>query len=256
MKNNQQIPTTSTHFDPYCPENIPLFEALYGENLISLGGTTAIDHMLSGLDVTGLNALDLGFGLGGVAFYLAKNYSMKITGIEVYTWMVEHAKIHQPKDLTDSLSFDTYLADGTFPFHAQTFDLVYSKGVLNHVANKNALFHQVNHVLKPHGLFVIADWIFPETTTDVSPALVCETKTSYQKVLSDNGFDTITFRDDSQEFLAYAHQILANLTKHQILIEQQYDKSLFSIIWQQHEELIQKINQHQKYAVRIVAKKR
>ena len=54
--------------------NVPLFEAIYGENLISLGGLDAIDNMFSDVDLRKLKALDVGFGLGGVAFYLAKKY--------------------------------------------------------------------------------------------------------------------------------------------------------------------------------------
>lgn len=56
-------------FNPYHPDNITLFEAIYGKNLISLGGLAAIDNMFSDLDIRELKALDLGFGLGGVAFH-------------------------------------------------------------------------------------------------------------------------------------------------------------------------------------------
>ncbi len=69
-------------FDPYQPDSVPLFEAIYGKNLISLGGVAAIDNMFLDLNIRGLKALDLGFGLGGMAFYLAKNHQMRISGIE------------------------------------------------------------------------------------------------------------------------------------------------------------------------------
>ena len=59
--------SNSNDYNPYTPSNIPLFEAMYGENLISLGGTAAIENMFSGITLTDLHALDLGFGLGGAA---------------------------------------------------------------------------------------------------------------------------------------------------------------------------------------------
>ena len=79
MKNNK--PNQKSDFDPYQPDSVPLFEAIYGKNLISLGGEASIDSMFSDLNIKGLKSLDLGFGLGGVAFYLAEKYQMNITCI-------------------------------------------------------------------------------------------------------------------------------------------------------------------------------
>lgn len=242
-------------FDPYQPDSVPLFEAIYGKNLISLGGLVAIDNMFSDLNIRGLKALDLGFGLGGVAFYLAEKYQMNITGIEIHPWMVQYAKDHAPINLSNLLEFNTYNSSGQLPYKPETFDLVYSKGVLNHVADKDSLFRQVHSVLKPAGLLVIADWIFPHATTDSSVPLVCETKKSYELVLTNTEFGEIDFRDDSKLFLGYANELLSNLTKNRETIEQRYGQELFSTIWKQHEELIDKISQYQKFATRIVAKK-
>lgn len=147
----------SNEADPYRPENIVLFETIYGKNLISLGGSDAIDNMFSGLEVRGLKALDIGFGLGGVSFYLAEKYQMMFSGIEIYPWMVQHAKNHAPKNLLHILEFDTYNPQGELPYNPETFVIVYSKGVLNHISDKEKLFHQVNSVLKTGGSFVIAD---------------------------------------------------------------------------------------------------
>lgn len=247
--------TSSLEFDPYQPDSVPLFEAIYGQNLISLGGLAAIDNMFSDLNIGGLKALDLGFGLGGVAFYLVEKYKMNIAGIEIHPWMVQYAKDHAPENIAHNLEFDTYTAKGDLPYKPETFDLVYSKGVLNHVADKGSLFKQVNSVLKPNGLFVIADWIFPQVTTDSSAPLVCETKQSYERILISTGFGEIDFRDDSKIFLGYTKELLANLTKNRGFIEQRYSQELFSTIWKQHEELIDKITQQQKFAARIVAKR-
>lgn len=239
--------------DPYQPDSVPLFEAIYGKNLISLGGIAAIDNMFSDLNIRELKALDIGFGLGGVAFHLAEKYQMDITGIEVHPWMVEYAKSHAPKNV--ALEFDIYNDKGELPYTPETFDLVYSKGVLNHVPDKESLFRQIHAILKPGGLCVIADWIFPHASSDSSAPLVCESRESYERVLTNAGFGEISFRDDSKLFVDYAKALLMNLTHHREFIEQKYGEELFSTLWKQHEELIDKIHRQQKFAARIVAKK-
>lgn len=255
MTNNTKKTGVSFHSDPYCPENIPFFEAIYGKNLISLGGFSAIDNMFSDLNIKELKALDIGFGLGGVAFYLAEQYQMAISGVEIYPWMVEYAQSHAPKTTAHLLNFNVYNINNELPYEAESFDLVYSKGVLNHVRDKETLFRQVNTVLKSNGLFVIADWIFPHNTKSNSGPLVNETKKSYEKALNNAGFHAIQFRDDSKIFLDYAKTLLENLTHHQIFIEQAYGKELFSMTKQQHKELIDNIKHNRKCAVRIVARK-
>lgn len=243
-----------TESDPYQPDNVPLYEIIYGKNLISLGGTAAIDNMFSDLTIQGLKALDIGFGLGGVAFYLAKQYQMEICGIEIHPWMVSYAKEHTPPHLLHPPEFTTYHSSGEIPYAPETFDLVYSKGVLNHVSDKSPLFQQIFKILKSDGLLVIADWIYPHKTTNQFP-LVCETKISYEQVLHDCGFPTITFRDDSKQFLEYTKLFFENLIAHRKLIEEKYNDELYSIIQKQHETLIEQLQHQQKFAVRIVAKK-
>lgn len=255
QNNSNEHSQSPAKSDPYCLENVPLFEAIYGKNLISLGGLPAIENMFSDLSINGLKALDLGFGLGGVAFYLAEHYKMNITGIEVHPWMVQYAHEHTPKECEGLLEFNTYNDIGELQYSTETFDLVYSKGVLNHISNKAPLLRQIYSVLKINGLFVIADWIYPHAVTDSSVPLVCETKETYHELLANNGFSEITFRDDSKIFLSYAEELLKKLTDNQDYLVRMYGREIVRTIQNQHEHMIEQLNQHQKYAVRIVAKK-
>jgi ubiquinone/menaquinone biosynthesis C-methylase UbiE len=243
--------------DPiYRPENVPLFDAIYGKNLISLGGLDAIDNMFSDIDLRGLKVLDIGFGLGGVVFYLAKKYQIGIAGVEVHNWMANYAESHAPKDILHLLEFAIYNQAGDIPFKAASFDLVYSKGVLNHVRDKNHLFRQINKVLKTDRLFVIADWIYPDTTIDDSSPLVNETQGSYQQILEKTGFIDINFRDDSKVFLSYVKKLLENISARREYIENKFGKEIFSEIWHDHQKLIDDINRKCKFAIRIKARKK
>ena len=243
--------------DPiYTPENVPLFEAIYGKHLISLGGLDAVDNMFSDIDLKGLKALDIGFGLGGVAFYLAKKYQIEVAGIEINNWMVEHAEAQTPRDITHLLKFTAYNEAGEIPFETASFDLVYSKGVLNHVRDKDGLFREINRVLKTDGLFVIADWIYTDSNAaDDSSPLVKETQETYRRVLEKTGFTDIDFRDDSKSFLGYVKKLLENITKRREFIEKEFSAEILSEIWQDHQKLINDINSKRKFAIRIKARK-
>ncbi len=54
--------------------------------------------------------------------------------------------------------------------------MVYSKGVLNHVLEKKSLFQQVYSMLKANGLFVIADWLFPDGDSHINGPIAHETQ--------------------------------------------------------------------------------
>lgn len=240
--------------NPYKLENVSLFETLYGKSLISLGGIDAIENMFSGIALQGLTALDVGFGLGGVAYYLAKTYNMKISGVELHPWMVDYAKQHAPTDLGERLVFRHYQSDGIMPFAAGSFDIVYSKGVLNHVFDKITLFKQIKALLKRDGFFVVADWIYPNATNHTKSGLVQETQATYQSVLENAGFSSIHFRDDSKIFVAYVKAFMQNLEGNRQFITKNYGQMLFDQISDEHHELLNTLSGKQKIAVRIIAK--
>lgn len=241
--------------DPiYQPSNVALFEAIYGKNLISLGGTAAINNMFRDIDLKG-RLLDLGFGLGGVAFYLARKYHCEIKGVEVHPWMIAHAHHNAPIDIKEQLEFATYNEKGEIPFKNDHFDLVYSKGVMNHIHDKESLFLEINRVLKPAGKVLIADWIHHKAEKDPFAPLVKETKQSYQIILENAGFKQISFRDDSEIFSTYIRELLDKLHARRTYLEHQFGQTTFEEVWDQHQRLIQQINDKEKFAIRILCQK-
>jgi phosphoethanolamine N-methyltransferase len=241
----------------YKPENIALYEAIYGTHLISLGGTEGIELLFSGINVQNMKAVDIGFGLGGVAYYLAKQYQMQIMGVEIHPWMVEHATKQAPETVSHLLHFSLYDENGQIPVEPQSIDIVYSKGVLNHIQSKAPLFETIHSALKPHGLFVASDWLFTNSNAaESSPfPLARETKNSYQQLLKQCGFCEIEFRDDSLPYLEFVHALLKNIHEKQSYIEENFGKQLFIDVKNQHTDLIKEITNKQKFATRIMARK-
>lgn len=243
-------------YEPYSPQNVPLFEALYGPDLISLGSTPCIEQMFLDLPIKNMRALDIGFGLGGVAFYLAKQYQAQICGIEIHPWMVEHAKNHTPEHLEALLNFYYYEENGRIPFEENTFNVVYSKGVFNHIKNKVSLLNDIHRVLKPSGMFVILDWIFPKDGVENHGVLATETQASYTHLLNEAHFQDVIFNDVTPLFLGYVRDFLNNLQQKKAFIEKTYSEDLFFMIERHHQELLDAILHKRKFATRIVAHKK
>jgi cyclopropane fatty-acyl-phospholipid synthase-like methyltransferase len=231
----------------YRKENAALFEALYGKGLISLGGTQAIVKMFSGIAVHGKAALDIGYGLGGVADYLMEHYQMKVSGVEIHEWMQEYAQGHARG------TFALYDDKGQIPFPPRSFDIVYSKGVFNHIHDKAPLLQQIKGILKDEGLLLVQDWIFPDAATQRG-VLAQETEASYRKVLGESGFTDLDFRDDSDSFSLFVEHFLQNLETQKSFIQKQFGEEIFAVILQQHRDLLQAIENKYKMAVRILAR--
>lgn len=207
--------------DEYYPEYCFSLEAAYGEGMMSEGGSEAIDLMFKGLPIEGKKALDIGSGLGGVPYYLAQAYGMEVTGLEINPWMVEVAANRAPIEVQDKLNFVLNADNDHLPFGDNSFDIVYSKGVLCHVEKKEGLFNELYRVLKPDGVLVINDWLSlkkgewgPSIQRLVELeglSLYAETAEGYIQLLTDTRFSEIQVLDVTEHYARYNEEIVRNL---------------------------------------------
>jgi cyclopropane-fatty-acyl-phospholipid synthase len=98
----------------------------------------------------GMRVLDIGCGWGGLAYFMAKNYGVSVTGVTI---SAEQQKMAQSRcegmDVTILLKDYRDLKD--------QFDRVVSVGMFEHVGPKNyaTYFEVVDRNLKPEGLFLL-----------------------------------------------------------------------------------------------------
>jgi len=103
-------------------------------------------------DVKGKAVLEIGCGNGADGYMFAKNGAI-YTGVDLTETAVQTTQKH----------FDLLGAQGTFQtenaerlsFKNNTFDIVYSHGVLHHTQNPTSTFKEVHRVLKPNGTAII-----------------------------------------------------------------------------------------------------
>lgn len=205
--------------EEYTEDYCQCLELSYGEGMMSEGGTLAIDAIFDGIDLTNKNCLEIGSGLGGTAYYLAREHQAYVTGLEINQRMTEQSTRNIPSDLALQLKF--VANQGTrMPFDSESFDVVYSKGVLTHVEDKMPIFDEVYRVLKPGGLFVINDWLsaserwgpIMQRFCDVDDLTVFPaTIESYKSFLDSAGFDVLKYASEDEAYIRYNIDIVERL---------------------------------------------
>ena len=136
---------------------------MWGDGFLSPGGPAELAEMLQGHDILGKRILDIGSGLGGVDALLVNEHGAgEVIGIDVEEQLIEVARERISRQrLGDRISFQ--LVDpGPLPFPDCSFDVIFSKDALVHIADKPALYREMIRVLRPGGSMIAADWLWAE----------------------------------------------------------------------------------------------
>lgn len=117
-----------------------------------------LELILECLDIEpGMRILDLGTGMGYLAFPLAERYPQaQVTGLDIVEMSLTRTRRQAVLDKLDNLSFVCY--DGIrFPFSDCFFDVVVSRYALHHFPAIYDTFAEISRVLKPGGMVFVSD---------------------------------------------------------------------------------------------------
>ena len=114
---------------------------IWGKGFLSQGGPEEISEILRGNDLSRCEVLDIGSGLDGIDLLLVRVHgAARVTGIDVETDMVSAAReLVAEENLSHRIDF-IQVDPGPLPFAAQTFDIVFSKDAMVHIADKAAAY--------------------------------------------------------------------------------------------------------------------
>jgi phosphoethanolamine N-methyltransferase len=220
MTTASSAPTTSTSnsttrtYDnngQYSRTGILRYEKIFGDGYVSTGGPETTAYLCAKLGAAlrpGVRVLDVGSGIGGAAFHLAKAYGAVVTGVDLSEEMVAIAlERTREAGVGDAVNF--LLADVlTAPF-PEKFDVIWSRDALMHIPDKPRLFARLYDLLVPGGHLVITDYARGTGAGSAEfQAYVASTgyhltdPASYGKLLEDAGFVDVVVEDATDKFVA------------------------------------------------------
>ncbi|XP_052431047.1 phosphoethanolamine methyltransferase isoform X2 [Carassius gibelio] len=126
----------------YTRRGILRYEKMFGSGYVSTGGPSTTKEFVDMLNLTaGQKVLDVGCGIGGGDFYMAKTFGVEILGMDLSSNMVEIAMERAVQEKLPLVQFE--VSDATKRrFPDATFDVVYSRDTILHIRDKLDLFRK------------------------------------------------------------------------------------------------------------------
>ncbi len=226
MTTLQTAPTASSKFDnngQYSRTSILRYEKIFGEGYISTGGHATTEDLCARLGSAlrpGARVLDVGSGIGGAAFHVARAYGAKVTGIDLAEEMVAIA-VEQTARLGMGDSVNFLLGDVLETTFSEPFDVIWSRDAFMHIPDKDRLFSRLYQLMAPGGRLAITDYVRGKSPGSAEFERYIE-KTGYSVIepeqygerLRAAGFVDVVVDDATAKFVEILQAEMDRLTNH------------------------------------------
>jgi ubiquinone/menaquinone biosynthesis C-methylase UbiE len=149
----------SGHQEEYDDNMVIMLELIWGKGYMAPGGPGNVANLLEELETRGKRILDIGCGIGGPAFEMARTHGASVVGIDLEAPLIERAvQAAADLDLDEQCTFQTVTV-GALPFADESFDIVISSGAFTQTEDKAGILAETRRVLKPGGTLSCYDWL-------------------------------------------------------------------------------------------------
>uniref|UniRef100_A0A8C5GVR6 phosphoethanolamine N-methyltransferase n=1 Tax=Gouania willdenowi TaxID=441366 RepID=A0A8C5GVR6_GOUWI len=192
----------------YTSRGILRYEKMFGSGYVSTGGPSTTKEFVDLLNLKpGQKVLDVGCGIGGGDFYMAKTFGVEVLGLDLSDNMVDIAMERARNEKLPLVQFEVAdVTKRTFP--EASFDVIYSRDTILHIDDKLALFKRFHSWLKPGGQLLISDYCCGEKPwTPAFEAYVKQrgyilyTPAQYGKFIQEAGFCHVRADDRTAQFI-------------------------------------------------------
>ena len=207
---NDQPRVTQDFLDSsqYLESSILQYESIYGEDFVSPGGREVASELIASMELDpGSRVLDVGCGLGGSAFLMARDFDLQVDAIDLSRNMLALA---EQKLAASGLSDRVNLQWGDcleLDCCAQ-YDAIYSRDVFLHIADKAHLFERLYAAMRPGGRLLFTDYCCgPKPWSDEFDEYVqkrgycLHTTGEYAGFIAGAGFQQVRADDLTQRFI-------------------------------------------------------
>ena len=202
----------------YRTESILQYEQVYGEDFVSPGGLAMARELIDRMQLApGSRVLDVGCGLGGSAFVMAREFELRVDGIDLSKNMLD---IAGRKLDSNGLGGRVVLewGDCLELDRPERYEAIYSRDVFLHIHDKARLFGVLNRALRAGGQLLFSDYCCgPRPWSDQFTAYVDDrgydlhTPDAYRELIADAGFREVVAEDASARFTELLRAELARI---------------------------------------------
>src|SRR5258706_8101124 len=202
----------------YQADAIAKYEAVYGQHFVSPGGADSARACVARLGLkSGMRVLDVGCGLGGSAFLMAREHGVSVHAIDVSANMIASARERlRTSGLASLVTLEH--ADVLALPATPGYEVIYSRDVFLHIHDKPRLMAQLRGLLLPGGLLFFTDYGRGEGNASAEfSAYISQrqydlrTVQDYRALLEQAGFTQVMAEDHTAEFLTIMRSELARI---------------------------------------------
>lgn len=212
----------------YAPDEIRKYEAIYGRHFVSPGGEAYARECIARLGLgPGDRVLDVGSGLGGSAFLMAREHGARVDGIDLSAEMVAQAQAKcREEGLGEAVRFTR--GDCLALTDSGVYQAIYSRDVILHIEDKARLFAILHEALAPGGQLLFTDYCRGDgEASEEFASYVAErgyhlyTVAEYDAVLRGAGFVDVGSEDWTERFIEIHREELGRLPDAGLPVEQE-----------------------------------